>query len=115
MDAVLRTKSEQFASPLEAQEAIRALSKADLAKLMVIARFFAQLPSIRSVLDAKDLLHDAILKTVDGTRRWNRRVSIVRHLDRVMESDASHAALKASRNESIEGGEIELAAPSDAS
>jgi DNA-binding transcriptional ArsR family regulator len=113
LDAGVRKQSDQFATPLEAQDAIQGLSKADHAKLMIIAKSFARLPSIRSRVDAGDLLHDAIVKTIDGTRRWNRRVSIVRHLDRVMESDAGHAASKARRNEPLEEREAELAAPSD--
>jgi DNA-directed RNA polymerase specialized sigma24 family protein len=111
-DANLR-KNDQFATPSEAQDAIHGLSKADHAKLMIIARSFARLPSIRSSVDAEDLLHDAVVKTIDGTRRWNRRVSIVRHLDRVMESDAGHAVRKTHRSESLEERQAELAAPSD--
>ena len=34
------------------------------------------------------------LKTLDGRRRWNQQVSIVKHLDRVMESDSGHEAEK---------------------
>jgi DNA-directed RNA polymerase specialized sigma24 family protein len=44
------------------------------------------------VTGAEDLLQDAIAKTLDGRRRWNRRVTMIKHLDRVMESDAGHEA-----------------------
>ena len=79
-----------FATPQEARDAIDSLHKADHAKLLVIARGFARTRLRNSVISPEDLLHDAIVKTLDGRRRWNRRVSVLKHLDRVMESDAGH-------------------------
>lgn len=80
------------ASEAEAREAIEGLSKADYAKLMLIARGFARARLRGSAVEAEDLLQEAIVKTLDGRRTWNRRVSILKHLDRVMESDAGHIA-----------------------
>ena len=98
---------EQFATVEEARGAIQGLQPADHVKLMIIAKFFAGLRIVGSVIEPEDLLHDAIVKTIDGTRRWNKKVSIIRHLDRVMESDSGHAAKKAQRTESLEAGDVE--------
>ena len=84
---------EQYATSQEARTAIEQLQNTDYTKLMLIARSFA----IRlrgTVANPEDLLHEAILKTLDGRRRWRRSVSILKHLDRVMESDSSHMAKK---------------------
>ena len=102
-------EEEQFATATEARDAILGLCATDLAKLMVIARFFVRPQALQSVMDADDLLHEAIVKTLDGTRRWNKRVSIVKHLDRVMESDAGHARRRAGRTKSLEEHEAEIA------
>lgn len=85
---------EGVASSAEAREAIEGLSKADHAKLTLIARGFARGRIQGTVVEPEDLLHDAIVKTLDGRRRWNKSVSIIKHLDRVMESDAGHVAEK---------------------
>ena len=84
----------QFATPQEAREEIDNLQKADHAKLLLIARGFARIRLKGTVVEPDDLVHDAIVKTLDGRRRWNRRVTIIKHLDRVMESDAGHIAAK---------------------
>lgn len=80
----------RFATPQEARDAIDNLQRADHAKLLAIARGFARTRLRNSFVASEDLLHDAIVKTLDGCRRWNRGVSILKHLDRVMESDAGH-------------------------
>lgn len=82
------------ASAVEAREAIEGLSDADYAKLMLIARGFARTRIRGSVVEPEDLLQEAVAKTLDGRRTWNRSVSILKHLDRVMESDAGHVAEK---------------------
>src|SRR6185295_3025806 len=89
---------QQFATQLEAREAIEQLKNEDHAKLMLIARGFARTRLRGTAVSPSDLLQDAIAKTLDGRRRWNRRVTIIKHLDRIMESDAGHeAASRASR------------------
>lgn len=85
---------ERFATPQEARSAIEGLQNTDYKKLMLIARYFANDRLQGTVVEPGDLLYEAIVKTLDGRRRWNRRVSIVKHLDRVMESDSDHEANK---------------------
>jgi DNA-directed RNA polymerase specialized sigma24 family protein len=80
------------ASALEARKAINALTDDDYVKLMIIAKMFKRDRICGTVMEAEDLLHDAIAKTLDGRRAWNKQVSILKHLDRVMESDAGHEA-----------------------
>jgi hypothetical protein len=41
---------------------------------------------------ANDLVQQAILKTVDGTRAWNRDISLYQHLQGVIYSDTNHLA-----------------------
>lgn len=83
---------EKFATLRQARLAIEELSDSDYVKLMLIARGFARIRLRGNYLEPDDLLHDAILKTLEGRRRWNRQVTIVQHLDRVMESDSGHEA-----------------------
>ncbi len=73
----------------EAIDAIRSLDETGYVKLMVIARFFARI-RFNSMSRTGDLLHDAIVKTIDGRRRWKKGISIIKHLDRTMESDSWH-------------------------
>ena len=84
--------NERFATLQEARAAIIALQEADYAKLMLIATGFTRGRLRGTVVEPEDLLHAAIAKTLDGHRKWNRNVSIIKHLDRVMESDAGHEA-----------------------
>jgi DNA-directed RNA polymerase specialized sigma24 family protein len=87
-------RGHSVASEAEVHAAIEELSGADYAKLMLIARGFARARIRCSVVEPEDLLQEAITKTLDGRRTWNRTVSILKHLDRVMESDAGHIAEK---------------------
>lgn len=84
----------EVANAAETRKAIESLSDADFAKLMVIARGFTGARIRGTVTEPEDLVQDAIAKTLDGRRRWNKSVSIMKHLDRVMESDAGHIAEK---------------------
>ena len=85
-------ESRQYATGEEVHDVIQHLQDSDFVKLMIIARSFTKRRLYGSVFGAEDLLQEAIAKTLAGRRRWNRDVSIVRHLDRVMESDSSHLA-----------------------
>lgn len=78
----------------EARSALDGLTDADYTKLMIIAKCFARARLRGTVVEPQDLLQEAVVKTLAGQRRWNKRVSIIRHLDRVMESDAGHFAEK---------------------
>lgn len=82
----------QFATPEEARQAILGLCAADYAKLMLIAKGFARNRMRSTVIEPDDLLHDAIAKTLDGRRKWRKSVLILKHLDRIIESDSGHAA-----------------------
>ena len=99
-----------FAEPEEAREAIANLQPADHTKLLLIARCFARARLRNTIVEPHDLLHDAVVKTLDGRRRWNRRVDILKHLDRVMESDAGHVAAQRDgrRVEPLTEGQREL-------
>lgn len=103
----------KFATPQEARYAIENLLDADHIKLLIIARSFAKIRLKGTVFEPEDLLQDAITKTLDGRRRWNRRVSIIKHLDRVMESDAGHVAeQQVARNVvQLPEGDTELSTP----
>ena len=85
---------EQFATLGQARLAVEQLSDTDYVKLMLIARGFARIRLQGNLLEPDDLLHEAILKTLEGRRRWNRQVTMVQHLGRVMESDSGHEAGK---------------------
>lgn len=89
-----RAGRDRFATPRQARTAIENLSDTDHAKLMLIAKGFLRTRLQGNLVSPGDLLHDAILKTLEGQRHWNRQVTIVRHLDRVMESDSGHEAEK---------------------
>ena len=89
----LTPESTQYATREEAQAAIQSLQKSDFAKLMIIARSFVKKRRLSgAVAEPEDLLQETIVKTLAGPRRWSRAVDIIRHLDRVMESDSGHLA-----------------------
>ena len=76
----------RFHAAEEATQAIVDLSREQKRRLERIARKWAWFSG-----DHRGLLHEAIASTVEGKRRWNRSVDIVRHLDQVMRSIASNA------------------------
>lgn len=104
--------SQEVATPQEARHAIESLGPSDYAKLVLIARSFARTRLQGTVVEPVDLLHDAIVKTLDGRRRWNKNVTIIKHLDRIMESDSGHVAEHrvAHGAERLPDGELEPAA-----
>jgi RNA polymerase sigma-70 factor (ECF subfamily) len=85
---------ESFATAQEIRDAVESLQHPDYQKLMLIACSFARTRLRGTGVEPEDLIHDAIAKTLEGRRRWNRSVSILKHLDRVMESDAGHEAAR---------------------
>jgi DNA-directed RNA polymerase specialized sigma24 family protein len=89
------TDDDLIASPAEVRKAIETLTKADHAKLMLIARSFARKRSRDLAVDHLDMVQDAITKTLRGVRKWKKSIPIVKHLDRVIESDSGHRAAKA--------------------
>lgn len=79
------------ATSAEIDKALRALSDADLLRLHGVARFRAQqLAALGRGIDADDLLHDAITRTVAGERHWPVKVPFVKYLCETMRSIASH-------------------------
>jgi hypothetical protein len=84
--------ADEYASQTEVIEAIQALTDTDHQKLMVIAkswqrRRYGSFHGIRP----EDILSEAIAKTLEGDRKWRKpKVSLVKHLDRVMESISGH-------------------------
>ena len=81
---------EIYATRAETDYAVRHLTRADHVKLMIIARYFFRKRLQSSTIEAEDLLQEALIKTIDGRRQWNKNVCIIKHLDRVMESDSGH-------------------------
>src|SRR5260370_32184909 len=86
-------ESQQYATRVEVEEALGALADADYVKLIMIAALFCSKRRLAlSVCEPKELLNQAVLKTLeceDG-KRWNKKVSMVRHLDRAMENISGH-------------------------
>jgi DNA-directed RNA polymerase specialized sigma24 family protein len=78
--------SEPLATSDEVAEALGALSKSDIARLNAIARFRAH---SAPGLDWRDLLHEAIERALDGTRKWPRNLPLLFFLREVMRSLAS--------------------------
>lgn len=101
----------QCATTEEVRDAIEKLGRTDHVKLMIIAKSFCRKRLKGTVIEPSDLLHEAIVKTLDGRRRWNRKVSIIKHLDRVMESDSGHIIEKDHGTESLEEKESDPAGP----
>jgi hypothetical protein len=78
----------ELASPREAARSLASLSAADQRRLELIAR--ARSDGL-SALDWKDLLQESIVRMLDGSRRWPRRVPLVAFLAQTMRSIASDA------------------------
>lgn len=91
-------EEDHFATIGDARLAVERLTDGNYATLLAIAAGFCR-TRLRggNVVQPEDLLHDAISKTLDGERRWNREVSILKHLDRTMESDSGHIAAQRSK------------------
>ena len=89
-----RLQTAEYASHEEVAEAIHTLTDADYQKLMLIARYWHRQRYGRSEerITPDEILSDAIARTLDpAQRRWRKeKVSIIKHLDRVMESVSGH-------------------------
>lgn len=85
----------QYATIDEVEKALSVLTDEDYAMLDVIARSFCKNRRLSpSVLEPKELLAEACAKTLCGDKRWNKRVSIIKHLDRAMENISGHVVRK---------------------
>ena len=76
------------ASSNEAAEAIVGLSAKERATLRKLARSYwkDRTHAPNAACDPDDLLQEALVRTLQGTRRWRRSVAILKHLVRTMES-----------------------------
>jgi len=77
----------------EVEEAIASISDAGWHRLHRVARLYS-----RGVLDRDDLLHEALLRTLDGRRTCPRDVDIVRALAEAIRSLASSSFKSADRH-----------------
>lgn len=79
----LRLAVPEWTAPNRLARALHALSEADLLRLKRIAQLRArELPG----LQWSDLLHEAVLRALDGTRRWPEQVPVAVFLSGVMRS-----------------------------
>jgi len=89
-----RIETNEYASQEEVIEAIHSLTDADYQKLMLIARYWhhQRYGRLEKRIKPEEILSEAIVRTLDpGQRRWRKKkVSMVKHLDRVMESLSGH-------------------------
>src|SRR5579871_5279143 len=83
----------QYATGEEVEAAIKSLTDTDHTKLMLIAESFCRRRKFSSsVLEPKELLGEAVLKTLQLRKKWNKQISMVKHLDRAMENISGHLA-----------------------
>jgi hypothetical protein len=87
----------EYATAEESRAAVESLSDEDYLKLMVIARSFCRRRRLGAdQCEPGELLNEAVSRTLAHDRRWPKGViSIVRHLDRAMESISGHAVAHA--------------------
>jgi DNA-directed RNA polymerase specialized sigma24 family protein len=78
----------KYFSPGEAAEAIARLDDKGKATLRKIARSYweERMSGPNAAAEPDDLLQEAMVRTLQGTRRWRRSVTIIKHLIRTMES-----------------------------
>jgi len=83
----------QYATREEVERGLSELTDADYVKLMMIAKSFCRRRFLSNrEMEAQELLSEAILKTLqlDDGKRWNKEISLIRHLDRAMENISGH-------------------------
>ena len=102
-----------LATAQEAADALRGLSRADLARLRQIARIRS---SGMAWLDWEDLLHDTINRVLDGSRKWPRDVPFIVFMREVMRSIASehwrrqiHGPVRSEADLGAGGAEVDIA------
>jgi len=78
----------KYFSPGEAAEAIARLDGKGKASLRKLARSYwkDRMSGPNAATEPDDLLQEAMVRTLQGTRRWRRSVTIMKHLIRTMES-----------------------------
>lgn len=108
-------EEEDVASPVELRRGIEALGVGDIKKLKLIARFWWSHYELQGRSGGpEDLLQDAIercLKEGDDRRRWpKKRTTLVKFLDGVIRSIASHEVESAVRERKREDAVYALGA-----
>ena len=90
------TREELNYAPLEeVEKAIRALTDTEHAKLMLIAKGFCKSRRLAAgVMEPEELVSEAFVKTLQMEKKWNKRVSMIKHLDRAMENISGHVVKK---------------------
>jgi hypothetical protein len=103
-----KSRTGRVATQKEVEAAINGLTEADLIKLSAIASYFCNDRSLSTgTLEPKELLGEAIFKTLTCTKKWRTSVSILRHLDRAMENISGHAKENSLRRAIPKNGEEE--------
>lgn len=83
--------TDEHASDLEVEAAIRNLHPADFVRLHHVADLLAcSLVGLGLGVSSDDLLQEAIVRTLGGNRRWRLSVTFVNHLIATMRSIANH-------------------------
>lgn len=85
----------------EVRGALENLTPADHVTLRMIGRSFAR-SRMGSPKDGDDLLHGAIVKTLEGHRQWNTTIPLVAHLAGTMQSDSGHESARLRRLVSLD-------------
>jgi len=94
-----------YATCEEVRRAIKTLTDPDYIKLMMIAQSFCKNRGIpTSAMEPKELLSEAVLRTCRMDKKWNKGISIVRHLDRAMENISGHLVRERSKMVSFPDG-----------
>lgn len=95
----------QYATAQEVEKALLELKDEEHTKLMLIARSFCKSRRLAtSVMEPQELLAEAFAKTLRLDKKWNKRISIVRHLDRAMENISGHLVRERKKIDSFPQG-----------
>lgn len=80
---VVEDDETEFYSPEETAEALHSLTQNDIAKLLLFAKRFVHQ---KKQFTEEDMFEEALIRSLEGTRRWNKKLTITRHLIGVMRS-----------------------------
>jgi hypothetical protein len=92
-EAPITGDTPQYATRGEVEAGLAALNASDHAKLAISAAFFCKERRLAlSVIEPQELLSEAVLKTLqcEEGKRWSKKVSLLKHLDRAMENISGH-------------------------
>ena len=93
-----RRRESPFHGADEVRQAAEALTRVDLKRLWAVSRVIIGGYHVdRAGRDYDDLVSEAFLRTLDGSRRWKRGVGFLHHLAEVMRSVACDWKLQESR------------------